>query len=117
VHICGNVLTKGRGLGNASIVGRTVVFRSSEVQNKTFHEGDILVATTTCDNMMNFIRKAGAVIVGSDQKIDTSHAEISCKALRKPLIICNDKVVDLIHEDITVTVDCEEGFVYNGVIK
>jgi phosphohistidine swiveling domain-containing protein len=46
--------------------------------------------------------------------VDTSHAETVARALDIPLIISKQKVVDLISEGIAVTVDCENGFIFNG---
>jgi len=116
VHVLGNVLAKGKGNSKGQIAGKTVVIRPSEPTSKTFTEGDVLIASSTDDSMMDYIRKAGAVVVGTDQNIDQSHAKIACKALRKPLIVCNEKVIDLIHDNITVTIDSDAGFVYNGII-
>ena len=116
VHVLGNVLAKGKGNKKGSQAGKTVVVRPSEPSAKIFAEGDILVASTTDDSMMDYIRKAGAVVVGTDQNLDQSHAQIACKALRKPLIVCNEKVIDLMHDNVTVTIDSTAGFVYNGII-
>ncbi|MCL2169751.1 MAG: pyruvate kinase [Defluviitaleaceae bacterium] len=116
VHVLGNVLTKGKGNGLGAITGKTVVMRPSEPSGKIFTEGGVLVASVTDDSMMDYIRRACAVVVGTDQNLDQTHAIISCKALRKPLIICNEKVIDLIHDNITVTIDADAGFVYNGLI-
>lgn len=117
VHVLGNVLTRGQGIGTGNVVGKTVIFHPTEIYDKKFVEGNILVTTTTNDNLMDYIRKAGAVIVGSDQPADQSHAEIACKALKKPLIISNEMVTDIIHNNIIVTVDADAGFVYNGIIN
>jgi pyruvate kinase len=117
VHVLGNVLAKGKGYGKGAVAGKTVVIRPSETTSKTFREGDVLIASGTDDSMMDYIRKAAAIVVGSDHNLDQSHAKIACKALRKPLIICTEKVVDLIHDNITVTIDAEAGFVYNGLIE
>ena len=116
VHVVGNILAKGRGIGKGVIIGKTAVIKPSEEAGRTFQEGDILVASQTNDDMMDYIRKAGAVVVGTDQNLDNTHAKIACQALKKPLIICNERVIDLIHTGITVTIDCEAGFVYNGTI-
>ncbi|MCL2235975.1 MAG: pyruvate kinase [Defluviitaleaceae bacterium] len=117
VHVLGNVLTRGRGVGTGVVVGKSVIFRSSEGHDKKFVEGDILVTTTTDDSLMDYIRKAGAVVVGNEQQTDHSHAQIACKALKKPLIITNEMVTDIIHNNITITVDADAGFVYNGVVS
>ncbi|MDR2183514.1 MAG: pyruvate kinase, partial [Clostridiales bacterium] len=118
VQVVGHILVKGKGnaSGAGHVIGRTAVIRPSEGAGRRFREGDILVASQTNDAMMDFIRKAGAVVVGTDQNLSQTHAEIACKALKKPLIICNERVIDLIHAGVTVTIDCDDGFVYNGTI-
>jgi len=117
VHVVGDVLVKGRGFGSCTVSGKTVIFRPTEEgQDKNFHEGNILIAATTNNNMMEYIRKAGAVIVGTDARADQNHAEIACKALKKPLIITDVNIVDMLHDNTTITVDCEAGFVYNGIV-
>ncbi|MCL2573118.1 MAG: pyruvate kinase [Defluviitaleaceae bacterium] len=118
VQVVGHVLVKGRGnsTGLGRVIGRTAVIRPSEDAGRRFRDGDILVASQTNDSMMDYVRKAGAVVVGTDQNLSQTHAEIACKALRKPLIVCTERVIDLIHSGVTVTIDCEEGFVYNGTL-
>jgi len=118
VQVVGHVLVKGKGnnSGRGQVVGRTAVIRPSEDAGRRFRDGDILVASQTNDSMMDYIRKAGAVVVGTDQNLSQQHAEIACKALKKPLIVCTERVIDLIHAGVTVTIDCEAGFVYNGTI-
>jgi len=116
VQVVGNVLAKGKGIGKGSVVGKTAVIKPNEDAGRAFQEGDILIAAQTNDDMMDYVRKAGAVVVGTDQNLDHTHTEIACKALKKPLIICNERVVDHIRSGITVTIDCDAGFVYNGVI-
>ena len=119
VEIVGDVLVKGQGDANGRmgmVVGKTSVIKPSEDKNRVFQEGDILVAASTDDSMMNYIRKAGAVVVGTDQKTDFTHIKISCKALRKPLLVCNVRVIDIIRSGVTVTIDFDNGFVYNGLI-
>ena len=118
VQVVGHVLVKGKGnnTGIGHVIGRTAVIRPSEDADRRFREGDILIASQTNDSMMDYIRKAGAVVVGTDQNLSQTHAEIACKALRKPLIVCTERVIDLIYSGITVTIDCEVGFVYNGTM-
>ena len=118
VQVVGHVLVKGKGnnSGQGHVIGRTAVIRPSEDAGRRFRDGDILVASQTNDSMMDYIRKAGAVVVGTDQNLNQAHAEIACKALKKPLIVCTERVIDLIHSGVTVTIDCEAGFVYNGTI-
>ena len=117
VQVVGDILVKGVSTSKDVVVGKTAVIKPSEDAGRTFQEGDILVAAQTNDSMMDYIRKAGAVVIGTDQNVDNTHAEIACRALKKPLIICNERVIDRIRTGITVTIDCAAGFVYNGVIS
>ncbi len=114
VQIVGNVLAKGRGIGNGVVTGYANVMKVFEEMEKYFKTGDILVTTRTTDEMMPFLKKASAIVVGSWEEIDNSHAETVGKALDIPVIVCNVKVVDLIQDGIPITVDSKSGFVYNG---
>ena len=115
VRVIGNVLTRGETrYGKGVVKGVTRVFKVLEETSRFFERGDILVATKTSDDMMEYIKKAGALIVGSWEQVDISHAETVSKALGIPLLISNEKVVDLINDEIPVTVDCSQGFVFNG---
>jgi pyruvate kinase len=54
-------------------------------------------------------------VVGSwDKQIDNSHAETVTKALDIPLIIADAKVIEVIGDALPITVDSDEGFIYNG---
>jgi pyruvate kinase len=115
VQIVGNVLTRGRAIGGKRVVGSARVFKVQGETEKYFAKGDILVATKTTDDMMPYIKKASAIVVGSWEDVDNSHAETVGKALDIPVIICGEKVIDLIPDNNPITVDCESGFVYNGI--
>ncbi|KAI4453086.1 pyruvate kinase [Holotrichia oblita] len=114
VQVVGNVLVKGRGIGNKIATGNAKVIKVIEEAERYFARGDVLVTTQTSNEMMPYIRKASAIVVGSWENIDNSHAEIVAQALDIPVIICDTKVVDLIPDNIAITVDAIEGFVYNG---
>lgn len=114
VRTVGNVLARGTGNDRGVVKGITRVFKVLEEKVPYFERGDILVSTETTDDLMEFIKKAGAIVVGSWEQVDTSHAETVSKALDIPLIIANAKVIDLIGEGLPVTIDSHEGFVYNG---
>lgn len=114
VRIVGDVLVKGRAVGTKTVRANARVIKVIEEAERNFNRGDILVTTKTTDEMMPFIRKASAIVVGSWENIDYSHAETVGKALDIPVIISETKVVDLITDGIYITVDSVNGFVYNG---
>jgi pyruvate kinase len=114
VRTVGNVLAKGTGNKKGVVKGMTRVFKVMEEDEPYFENGDVLVCTSTPDSILEFIKNAGASVVGSWEKVDTSHAETVAKLRDIPLIIADARVIDLIGEGIPVTVDSNEGFVYNG---
>jgi len=116
VRIIGDVLVKGEGSGHPEPVrGVAQVIKVAEEAEHHFDKGDILVTTRTTDEMMPYIRKAAAIVVGSWENVDNSHAMTVARALDIPLIVSGQKVIDLIPDGIAVTVDSVSGFVYNGM--
>ncbi len=114
VQIVGNVIVKGRGMGNKTVSGKANVIKVIEQAHKSFKKGDILVAARTTNDMMPYIKKASAIIVGDwDKSTDHSHTEIVANALDIPVIICQSGVVNLIQDGLAITVDSSKGFVYN----
>ena len=115
VDIVGDVLCKGKGVGTKKVSGKARVIAVRDGVEHTFHQGDILVATSTDSSYMPYIRKAGAIVVGPLDQNANSHAEVAGSALDIPVIVCNAKVVDMVPQQTLVTVDAEKGFVYKGI--
>jgi pyruvate kinase len=115
VRIVGDVLVKGRAVGaQRTVNGSSRVIKVMDETERFFKRGDILVTTKTTDDMMPYIKKAGAIVVGTWENVDNSHAETVAKALDIPLIIAKQRVTDSIPDGIAITVDSKNGFVYNG---
>ncbi|MCL1999773.1 MAG: pyruvate kinase [Turicibacter sp.] len=115
IRVVGNVLVKGtikNGQGKVKAVARTLKIHDNKTQ--FFEQGDILVSTNTSDQIMPYIRKASALIIGSWEQLDLSHAETVSMALNIPLFIADEKVIDIINDGTAVTIDCDQGFVFNG---
>lgn len=115
VDIVGDVICKGIGIGNKRVSGKTRVIKVRSEIEHTFQKGDILVATSTDNEWMPYMKKASAIIVGPMENPENCHAEIVGRALDIPVIICNSKVIDFIPNDTLITVDSNKGFVYIGV--
>ena len=114
IEVVGDVLARGAAHGEGIVSGQAAVIKVAD-EGANFMPGDILVTTETNDKMMSMVRKAKAVIIGSDQPINTLHAETACLALQIPLLICTERVVDLIQTGAAITIDMTDGFVYNGI--
>lgn len=112
VHTVGKVILKGVGIGKRSIAGRVCVGKKPGDFKGKFREGDILVAYSTDDDMIEYMQKASAIIV--EQGGRTSHAAIQGGKFGKPVLVGAKKAVSLLKDKEIVTVDVDGGLVYQG---
>jgi len=115
VDIVGDVICKGSGIGTRVVSAKTCVVKTRGVAERNFKQGDILVVSNTDNDLMPYIKKASAIVIGPVIHSENCHAEIVAKALDIPVIICNAKVTDFIPHGALITVDPEKGFVYTGI--
>jgi len=115
VRTVGNVLAKGKGNKMGIKRGITRLFTNSADDERTFFErGDIVVCTQTDDSMLEQLKFAGALVVGTWEKVDQNHAETVAKALEIPMLRVKVRVVDFVKSGIPVTVDTDKGLLING---
>jgi pyruvate kinase len=120
VRTVGNVLVNGTGNNCGKIRGTTrVITGDDSAEDKkemsSFEKGDILVCTTTDDSLKTRKKMAGALVIGSWENLDFSHAETVAKALSIPMLcVSNVRVIDFVKSGIPVTVDTNEGLLLNG---
>lgn len=115
VDIVGDVLCKGIGIGNKKISGKARVIKVRSEAERKFKKGDIMVTTSTDNELMPYMKKASGIIVGPMDHPENCHAEIVGRALDIPVIICNAKVIDFIPHDTLITIDAKKGYVYSGI--
>ncbi len=115
-HIVGDVLLRGIGVGEGSASGKACVVNTLSDLESDFRPGDVVVTKMTTGEMLPYLRQASAVIVEST---DTEcHAAITCLALGIPLFMDRtEQAVHMIKPGMTVTVDADKGFLYNGIQK
>ncbi len=112
VHIAGEILIKGIGIGNKSAIGKVVVVHHAQEALEKIKEGDILVAISTDKDMVDSMEKAGAIIV--EESGLTSHAAIVGLHLGKPVIVGAEEATKILKSGMTITVDSIRGLVYSG---
>ena len=115
VRTVGNVLAQGCGNKRGIVKGITRVFLSKDQEERPyFEQGDIIICTQTNDKMMEYIKKAGAIVLGSFEQTDLSHAKTVAKALDIPMLEVNVRAVDFVMSGLPVTVDTDTGLLING---
>lgn len=115
VEIVGDIIVKGRGIGNKVASGKSCIVKVAAEAEKYFKMGDILVTPSTNNELIPYMKKASAIVVGIGENINHVHTEVAGAALDIPVVICSDKVVDLIKTNTLITVDAGKGFIYNGI--
>lgn len=114
VQIVGDVLAKGQGIGNKVVSGRACVIKVFEQARNCFKDGDIIVTPEINDELLPFIRKSSGVVVGNWENDDNKQAKVIADLLDIPVIVCNESVVEIIPDWISITLDSIKGIVYNG---
>lgn len=112
VHVIGNVIAKGQGIGRRSAYGKTVVARTADEAIERMNQHDILVTYGTDRDMMPAIEKAGGII--TEEGGLTSHAAVVGLSLGIPVIVGVENVFDSIKDGQDITIDAAKGDIYQG---
>ena len=115
VHVVGEILAQGTGIGDYVATGTVRVVGSGTEALDKVEEGDILVTVSTYSDYVPAMEKAAAVI--TEEGGLTSHAAIVGLSLHLPVIVGVKDVMEKLTDGTTVTVDSIRGLVYKGVTK
>ncbi|MDI3529307.1 MAG: pyruvate kinase [Thermoanaerobacter sp.] len=115
VHIVGDVLLRGIGIGSKATTGVVCVINDISKDKDKFREGDIIVTAKTERDFMPLIEKASAII--TEEGGLTSHAAIVGLNLGIPVIVGCEGATSKLKDGMTVTVDTVRGFVYKGIVN
>lgn len=115
VHIVGEILAKGIGVGDKSVTGRIAVISDADGDWSKLKEGDILVTGSTDKDMVPLMEKAAAFIV--EEGGITSHAAIVGIVLGKPVIVGVENATRLLRDGQMVTMDTARGIIYSGAAR
>jgi len=115
VHVVGEIMLKGTGIGKLSVTGKVCVGNTDDELKDKFEEGDVLVAEYTDRDLVKYIEKASAVVV--EEGGLTSHAAIVALHFKKPTIVGAPNATEILKDGQTVTIDAMSGLVYKGEAK
>lgn len=115
IHIIGDIIGKGLGIGQTVVTGKTIVGRDAAEINGKMKEGAILVTTSTDKDMIDSMHKAKAII--TEEGGLTSHAAIIGLNLNIPVIVGVENATELLKDGIEVTMDSRSGHIYVGHAK
>ncbi len=109
VHLVGDALISGVGIGTETGTGLTCVCHTEEEVKRKFKPRDVLVVPATNNNMIEALRQASAIIV--EESGINSHAAIVGVTLGIPVIVGATAATRKMHDGMRVSVDSERGVV------
>ncbi|MFD0768311.1 pyruvate kinase [Bacillus sp. CGMCC 1.60114] len=112
IHVVGEQIAKGQGIGRKTAKGKVVVATTAEEALANVTEGSILVTTSTDKDMIPAIEKAAALVV--EEGGLTSHAAVVGVSIGIPVIVGVETATAILKNGQEVTVDAARGIVYNG---
>jgi pyruvate kinase len=115
VHIVGEILAKGIGIGDKSVTGRVTIVDDIEKDWDKLLEGDILVSRSTDKELIPLMEKASAFII--EEGGITSHGAIVGIVMGKPVIVGVGNALKLLRDGQIVTMDTARGLIYSGTAK
>lgn len=115
VHLVGEVLVRGTGIGGLSAQGTVRIVHSPQEAWEKVQEGDILVCASTDAEYLPAMRKAAAIITETGGL--TSHAAIIGLELNLPVVVGVERATEKLKDGLRVTVDGARGTVYQAASK
>jgi len=112
IHVVGDVLAKGQGIGRKTAYGKVVIAKDpSEALNKV-KENSVLVAISSDRDLVPAIEKCAALI--TEEGGLTSHGAVVGLNLGIPVIVGVENATSILKEGQEITVDALRGVIYKG---
>ncbi|WP_258359553.1 pyruvate kinase [Moorella sulfitireducens] len=112
VHIVGEVLVRGQGIGKEVTSGTARVVKTAAEALDRVREGDIIVTAETSPEFLPAMERATAIITEAEGL--TSHAAVNGFSLGIPVVVGAKEATRKLADGMTVTVDVVRGLVYRG---
>jgi len=112
VHLIGDILAKGQGIGKSVAYGNVIVANNAEEALQANLEESIIVTIGSNKEMMPAIEKCAGLI--TEEGGLTSHAAVVGLSLGIPVIVGVKDATKLIKNGQDITMDAESGVIYLG---
>ncbi|HLR19846.1 MAG TPA: pyruvate kinase [Staphylococcus sp.] len=112
LHLVGDELAKGQGIGRNSVVGHTlVVNEASELEGKDLSE-TIIVTSSIDETLVPYIENANGLI--TEENGITSPSAIIGLEKGLPTVVGVENATKEIQNDVLVTIDANQGKIFEG---
>ena len=109
VHMVGDSLLAGVGIGSHNAKGEVCVCRNATEAAKKFKPGQILVVPFTTNDTLPFMREAAGII--TEEAGTNSHSAIVGLTLDKAVIVGATNATRTLKDGMTISMDCARGVV------
>ena len=115
VHVTGDTIANGTGVGNKSVSGKVVVGSTKEELEGKFEDGDIIVSKYTDKDINEFMERSSGVIAENGGL--TSHTAVVAIHFGIPAILGVKNITNLLEDGDIITIDPLGGIIYKGEAK
>ncbi|KPU43448.1 pyruvate kinase [Oxobacter pfennigii] len=112
VHIAGDILVKGTGIGSNSVYGSAAVVKDLSSAEERLADGDILVVKKLEKDYIYLLDRVLGIV--SEEGGFTSHVAIECISRGIPVISGAQGATDIIRSGTLITLDTNRGLVFSG---
>jgi len=112
VHVIGDMVAKGQGIGKTTAIGNAYVVKPGEIADPERAQGKILVTVGTDKEMVPAIENCAGLV--AEEGGLTSHAAVVGLTLGKPVIVGVENATSLIEDEQEITIDAGSGAIYHG---
>ena len=109
VHMVGDALLAGVGIGTSNAKGEVCVCRNAEEAAKKFKPGQILVVPFTTNDALPFMKAAAGII--TEEAGMNSHSSIVGLTLGKAVIVGATNATRTLKDGMMISMDCARGLV------
>ncbi|MDD3023448.1 MAG: pyruvate kinase alpha/beta domain-containing protein, partial [Syntrophomonadaceae bacterium] len=114
VHVVGDILVQGIGIGKEPISGRVKIVIYPE-DFPRIESGDIVVTTSADCSLAPYLDKIAALV--AEEGGLTSNAAIMGLNANIPVIVGAHKATDILADNMLVTIDTGNGHIYRGLAR
>ncbi|MGQ9512152.1 pyruvate kinase [Thermodesulfitimonas sp.] len=115
VHMVGNVVARGVGIGTRAVSGPARVVHTAREALERVQSGDILVAPATDKEYIPALERAAGVVTETGGM--TSHAAIVGLEFGIPVVVGIEGATAIIKDGMLITLDPQRGVIYSGVAR
>ncbi|WP_409251609.1 pyruvate kinase [Bacillus sp. SCS-153A] len=112
IHVVGDILAKGQGIGRKTAFGRAVIAKNAAEANEKVKPGSVLVTVGTDKEMVPALEKCSALI--TEEGGLTSHAAVVGINIGIPVIVGVENAMAILKDGQDITVDSSRGVIYDG---